>query len=189
MKEMRIAFTGPSGSGKTTLVKYVTEKYGIPWLNGSSGGLDQGRGHAAIIRSGHINPIAAGYNQRTILDGRAKLMWDNDNWVTDRSPIDNIVYMLLQCSMYEEERWCYKFVNDARMVLQRVTHLVWVRPLNFVEDNKSRVANIYFQDMVDGIFAKVMNDAEEEHILPMTIELKNEGKEERFKKLDEFLTQ
>jgi hypothetical protein len=203
MRELRIAFAGSSGAGKTTMVNYLKEKYKLPWINGSSGqikheqdnfqlklmGLDQGHGHAAVIRSGHQNPIAAGCNQQAILRGRIAAMRSAGlNFVTDRSPIDSIVYMLMQCSMYEGEVWCGEFIKEAKQALAMLTHIIWVRPLDHVEDNGSRVPNIFFQQVVDGTFDMVISKLMWDGIPPKVCQLTNTSIVSRQLYLDSILT-
>jgi hypothetical protein len=165
---MKIAFTGPSGSGKTTLVKFVEKEFGIPWLNGSSGelkseadttrlavqGLVQQHGHRAVIVSGHNNPTAAVANQHKILTRRNELMAAADDFVTDRSQVDNWVYYWMQCSMHVKDEDATWFRKECEKGLdQNVTHLIFVPTmLNPIEDNKSRIASFHYQKMVSILF-------------------------------------
>lgn len=204
-KQMRIAFSGASGSGKTTLVRYVAEKYKLPHLNGSSGmmkseqdklslqamGIDQGKGHAAVIRSGHINPIAGMFNQETIMRSRIQLIKSMPEFVTDRSPIDSIVYYLMQCGPYAQEKDSEAFINEAWDGLRYITHLVHVKPLSFVEDNNSRIPNVYYQRAVDAVFVQTLNQLIGMKERPGDLficTLGNYRLEQRVKKLDDFLT-
>lgn len=167
---MRVAFTGPSGAGKTTLVKFINETYGLPWLNGSSGdlktvsdtrrltrdGLVQGRGHLEVIKSGHANPAAAWTNQLCVLTRRNDLVNSNGDYVTDRCPMDNIVYMLTQTSMYRDPKEIETFINMAAKHMMCLTHVIQLKPLGWVEDNGSRIPNIYYQNMIDAVFCRVI---------------------------------
>ena len=168
---MKLAFTGSSGSGKTTLVHYVKESYNLKWLNGSSGdiknedqqtflkarGMNVGNGHAEIIRAGHENPVVGVFNQDFILQARLDLIKSNDNFVTDRSPIDNIVYYIMQCGPYVTEKDTAEFIDKALQGLQELTHLIYIPAmLPQIEDNGSRIANTHYQSAVDAVFKMVL---------------------------------
>ncbi len=107
---MKLAFSGPSGLGKTTLCKFVTETMDVPWISvsagdlfteGDKGGLEEkfgykGQGYKAVINLSAINPEFGAAFQKTLLKRRAELIRTTPNFVIDRSPIDNVVYMLSQ---------------------------------------------------------------------------------------------
>lgn len=201
---MRVAFTGASGAGKTTLVKFVSNTYRLPWLNGSSGdlktvsdtrqltrkGLVQGRGHRDVIQSGHANPQASWENQTAILVRRAELLYQENEFVTDRSPIDNVVYMLMQSSMYRSEQDVEKFIFEAGKHLPRITHLIQVRTFGQTEDNGSRVPNIFFQEMVEAVFDHVINSFyQNDNVYPKPdlLILDPSSIEDRYAKIRDFL--
>lgn len=200
---MRIAFTGASGAGKTTMVHYVRDTYSIPWIDGSSGiiktqqdqldiqgmGLKLGKGHAEVIKSGHMFPDAAWVNQRRILDRRADLFNYNDSFVTDRSPIDCIVYAIMQCGPYVKQEDLKELIDKATRVLKRLDYLIYVRPLSFVQDNGSRIANLYYQMAVDAVFYRVLDQIYELNPgqVPVLITLENSGIEARQKKIASYI--
>lgn len=165
---IKVAFTGTSGSGKTTLVKYLHKEYPLPWLNGSSGELlskdDQlmlevkhdyvgGKGHAHVIRQSHLSPAFGLDHQNMVLNRRGELIESNQDFVTDRSPLDNWVYFLLQAGLYQNMNICHDFMSKAIHYFSKLTHVIYVPAMLVdVEDNNSRVANYYYQRGVDSIF-------------------------------------
>lgn len=164
---MKIAFTGPSGSGKTTLVKWLSEEYKLPWLNGSSGeiknvrdignleemGLVQGKGHKEVIVSGHNHPEAAIANQQRILERRTGMMTKQTDFVTDRSQIDNWVYYWMQCSMHVTDEDARVFRKKCEAGLGNLTHVIYIPTMiSPIEDNGSRIASFHYQKMVSVIF-------------------------------------
>jgi ABC-type dipeptide/oligopeptide/nickel transport system ATPase subunit len=163
---MKVAFTGASGSGKTTLVHYVEKFHGLPWINGSSGeiktladnaklqseGLVIGKGHREVIQSGHANPEAAINNQWAILRRRSDIIHNTPNFITDRSPIDNWVYYLLQCSMYQTEDESVRFLEQCKEAIKGLTHVIYIPTMFQPEDNGSRIPNFWFQMMVSTVF-------------------------------------
>ncbi len=165
---IKVAFTGSSGSGKTTLVKYVNAEYPLPWLNGSSGelldeidqatlkqrfGFEGGKGHAHVIKASHANPEFGYVHQNMVLNARGKLIESDQDFVTDRSPLDNWVYFLLQAGVYQNFNVSHDFMGKAIFYFSKLTHVIYVPAMLVeVEDNNSRIANYYYQRAVDAIF-------------------------------------
>lgn len=163
---MKIALSGPSGSGKTTLVKYIVEKYGLPWINGSSGGIKApednkllqknglivGKGHREVIQSGHKKPDQALRNQELILQSRLHLFRDTPEFVTDRSTIDNWVYYTMQCALYDTEENSKLFLSDCRLGLNALDLIIFVPTAIPIEDNGSRIPNYWYQHTVSSVF-------------------------------------
>lgn len=160
---------GSSGSGKTTLVQWVHKEFGIPWINGSSGVLKTPKqikslkdlvgeydGHKDVIKLGFLNPEFGRKNQEIILSQRIKLIEGNPEFITDRSPIDNIVYAMTQVAAMQSEAWCKSFIKLAFGGMEDLTHIIYVKavqPKEFgIEDNNSRVANRYYQKTIDAVF-------------------------------------
>lgn len=176
---MKIAFAGPSGSGKTTLVKYIEEDFKLKWLNGSSGqlkteqenktltelGLKVGGGHQQVIQSGHANPEAAWLNQDRILTNRANLFADNDNFVTDRSPIDVLVYATIQCGPYVDDHRLTDLVKDAFQACKHLTHIIYIPTMLYpIENNGSRITNYLYQKAMGKVFEMYLEMMEQELI-------------------------
>jgi deoxyadenosine/deoxycytidine kinase len=204
-RPMRVAFTGPSGSGKTTLVQYVQEKYQLPWYNGSSGvvkseeqnaflmasGLAVGEGHARVIQTGHMNPYAAKLNQRAILYSRIEKFkmaaQAEESFVTDRSLFDNIVYYIMQASLYETEQDTEQFIREALSAMMYLTHIIFIPTAIPVENNGSRVANWYYQRAVNSIFQEVLKmDLTKSYAIPPMLELHDSRLKQRKDHIDSF---
>src|SRR5690606_13957187 len=114
MKNLKVAFSGSSGSGKTTLVTFVAEQLGLTHRSGSAGDLKKegdkqlldevfqypGGGHVGVIRYSAINPEYGITNQRLLQIRRAEVIRENNNFVTDRSPADNLTYFINQCGYH-----------------------------------------------------------------------------------------
>jgi adenylate kinase family enzyme len=95
----KIYITGASGTGKTTLAKWVEEEFDLPFISTSAKNLWPKYGfknHSdAIIKS--ITDLDVGQDyQHNLLEERMALLKDKSHFVTDRSPIDNYAYVLLQ---------------------------------------------------------------------------------------------
>jgi GTPase SAR1 family protein len=166
----KVAFTGSSGSGKTTLVTYVAEKLKLKHISGSAGDvktegdkmwLDEiarypGGGHHGVIAFSALNPQYGWINQKMLQMRRRQIIMENDNFVTDRSPIDNLTYMINQVAYHPEitNEMCLEFANDCMQAWEELTHVVYVKAVqpNEVERNGSRISNNWYQKSVDAQF-------------------------------------
>jgi thymidylate kinase len=170
---MKVAFTGTSGSGKTTLVKFLESELGLTHINGSAGILGgealaslktrynyEGDGHLEVIRRSALNPDFAFDFQRVVLAERFKAFTLNDNFVTDRSPLDNLTYFALQASWNEQSLpRCESFENLCHYAMAELTHLIYIKPCQpdgKIEDNGSRIPNNLYQTAVDAVFEKFL---------------------------------
>lgn len=171
---MKIGLTGPSGSGKTTLANFIAEKFDLDFLPGSASLMHNEeakeflktkynydpRGHRNVINLSNSNP-EFGYDfQRLLLESRILKLKGNDNFVTDRTPIDNLAYFLMQCSHNQTESVCLEYINQAikGMVESGLTDLFIIMPNDgWTEDNQSRVNNNFYQHMSFSVFVHVLN--------------------------------
>lgn len=175
---MKIAFSGSSGSGKTTLVNYVVDQLGLAHLSGSAGDVKTeedkkilqedpydypGGGHVGVIRYSALNPEYGWENQQRLLQRRAQLIngthpthGNVENFVTDRSPADNVVYCINQVGFHPlvTDKMLEQHIRDAVEAMGNLTHLIYVKAVQpqEVERNGSRVANRYYQKSVDALF-------------------------------------
>jgi len=210
MKEfnkLRIAFSGPSGTGKTTLCKHVNEM-GINWASTSAWdvmnlqekdllyrkfGYKQG-GHQNVIQLGHSNPEFAIAFQDMVAQARARQLMKatlvDEGLVIDRSPIDNIVYMYNQASMYmgqsQIERFIIKAIYSMNNTLDGIIFIPTTHAQPIVEDNHSRIANIMFQRFISGIFQWVINQYDDQITVPI-LQLNTWDLEDRKNRVEQFL--
>lgn len=169
-QNMKIAFTGSSGSGKTTLVTYVAEQLKLQHISGSAGDVKKegdkmliddmlaypGGGHVGVIRYSALNPEYGVMNQKLLQMRRRELIMENDNFVTDRSPIDNLTYFINQCGYHPlvTNQMVEEFAKDCLKAWEELTHVIYVKAVqpNAVEVNGSRVANNWYQKAIDAQF-------------------------------------
>lgn len=179
---MKVAFTGTSGSGKTTLVKFLEAELGLKHINGSAGTIGgealaelkkrynyEGDGHLEVIRRSALNPDFAFDFQRVVLSERYKAFMLNDNFVTDRSPLDNLTYFALQASWNEQSsQRCESFENLCYHSMAELTHLIYIKPCQpngEIEDNGSRIPNSLYQSAVDAVFEKFLERLKPKNLL------------------------
>ena len=176
-KMKKVAFSGSSGSGKTTLVMFVAAALGLTHISGSAGDVKQegdkmiidevfkypGGGHAGVIRYSALNPEYGIQNQKFLQMRRAELIATNDNFVTDRSPIDNMTYFISQVGYHPmvTDAMCELFFQDVVKAFEGLTHVIYVKAVQpkelGVEVNGSRIANRWYQQSVDVQFEYWLN--------------------------------
>jgi deoxyadenosine/deoxycytidine kinase len=175
-KNLKIAFSGSSGSGKTTLVTFVKEKFGLTHISGSAGDVKKeedkaildndyaypGGGHVGVIRYSALNPEYGLLNQEMLQMRRQELIENNDNFVTDRSPADNLTYFINQVAyhpMVTDEK-VEEFMQKCLEAWEHLSHVIYVKAVQpaEVERNGSRVANRYYQKAIDCQFEFWINN-------------------------------
>lgn len=167
---MKIAFTGTSGAGKTTLARLTAEKFSLPFISGSASSLKSaddeailaaelgfpGGGHAAAIRYSALNPEFGWQNMRLQLERRCQAIKPPGRFVTDRSPLDNVVYTVSQCGfspMVTEAMLAEVFETalEAWIHLDVVIYIQQDNP-NPIPKSHVRVTNRYYQRCLDAQF-------------------------------------
>ena len=151
----RICITGSSGTGKTKLAKWISEFYHIPYVNTSAKLIWKKYGiknHKDLLKMVKLDEKFAVEYQHRILNMRTKILMNHDEFVTDRGPLDNIAYYLLECSAFETTRATEYFIEKAMILYsEQLTHQI-ILPFTEdtpLEDDGYRITNIYYQTMVD----------------------------------------
>jgi len=166
-KNIKVACCGPSGSGKTTLCNLLSEQLHLRFIPSSVGLIftDQQKehlaefgyknmGHQNVINLSNANPEFGKTFQQYALEARANILsYGADQMILDRSPVDNLTYASLQCGHNFTEKEFEKFFEEALEAFENLTHLIYVKSVcPDIEVNNSRVANLYYQRMVDRVF-------------------------------------
>ncbi len=173
---MKVAFSGSSGSGKTTLVTFVAKELGLTHISGSAGDIKKegdkimldemlgypGGGHVGVIRFSALNPEYGVMNQKLLQIRRGEMIKSNDNFITDRSPADNLTYFINQVGYHPmvTDQMVEEFMNDCLDAWEHLTHVVYVKAVqpHEVERNFSRVANKFYQKAIDCQFEYWINN-------------------------------
>lgn len=166
----KIAFSGSSGSGKTTLVTWLAEQTGLQHISGSAGDVKQeidkmiidealgypGGGHVGVIRYSALNPEYGLLNQQLLQVRRHQLIQANTNFITDRSPADNLTYMINQVGYHPmvTNEICEAFFKKCVEAWDELTHVIYVKAVQpiAIEVNGSRVSNNWYQKSIDAQF-------------------------------------
>jgi len=117
-------------------------------------------GHRKLINLQNLAPDFGIQWQQACLESRSKVIKNRNNFVMDRSPIDNAVYMMTQVSHNMNEDQILTFLHRAIESYRELTHIILL-PVNAaqtnVEDNGSRVSNLFFQQYISRVFDDMFN--------------------------------
>lgn len=161
---MKIFLSGPSGIGKTTMAKHIAELYGIKFVEGSSKVLwgDFGiKSHLDLIQKCDKDIDFAIEFQTALLRYRKEVTENLTCFVTDRSPLDNIVYYLLQLSHKIDAGKTLEYINICSesypkdKYMQVLMYLTYPMTLQEIENDGFRITNHYYQLMVSNVFRMI----------------------------------
>lgn len=163
---MKILLSGVSGIGKTTLAKAIAEKYHIPFIVGSSKVLWRKlniSSHKELIERCEKDVIFALDFQYRLLEYRKQQMSIYDRYVSDRGPLDNLVYFLLQISHKVSQAETVDYITACReMVTPDITQVYMdfdyniLKQMGQIESDGARITNEYYQLMVASVFDMVI---------------------------------
>lgn len=157
MSSLRIALCGPSGTGKSTLAKHISEEFGIPFITTSTKELWEKHRiycHSDIIKR-TVNEPQWGYEfQVECLQLRLEKVREYPEFVTDRSPLDNWVYFLLQCSPFLLEAQCDNYLSLCQEAMRSLTGLIYLPYTTNVqlENDGKRINNGHYQKLTGYVF-------------------------------------
>ncbi len=169
--DLKVAFSGPSGLGKTTQCQYL-EGLGLKWLSTSAGDIFDCRdkdimkkqwgytqsGHRDVINLSSARPEFGSFFQFALLRRRGYQIMNSQGFVIDRSPIDNVVYMLTQIAHNLDQKEIERFIGLAQQYYKQLSHVILIefsRDIPFIEDNGSRIPNTYYQAYISDVFRAV----------------------------------
>lgn len=160
---MKIYFSGCSGTGKSTLAKWIEDTYGIPFITTSTKPLWDKYGvknHIELIKIATENPQLGIDFQFDLLRYRKEVLSQHESFVTDRSPVDNLAYFLMQNSHIATEDQTEEYIKQCKELLFTGTHLFFIDFTSDIklENDGMRVSNKYYQQMSNSVFKDVIND-------------------------------
>ncbi len=157
MKQLKICITGPSGTGKTTLAQYISQTYKIPFISTSTKPLWEKHGinsHEELIKMALENPQKGMDFQLEVLEYRKKLLEGEHEFVSDRSPICNIVYFLMQNSFMVSEQACKEYINLCKQAMSMFNGIIFT-PFTkdvILENDGARVNNKFYQETTNAVY-------------------------------------
>lgn len=157
----RIMICGASGTGKTTLAEHISELYELPFVSTSAKEVWPKFGfkdHAESHRISTSDPVIGIKYQNEILARRIKAL-QIDSYITDRSLIDNMAYLMLELGHSLSCCETSDFIYECNMAMEKCDGLIYLKwvPEIILEDDGFRIQNPYYQDMVDNIISWVIN--------------------------------
>lgn len=166
---MKILLSGVSGIGKTTLAKAIAKEYHIPFIVGSSKVLWRKlniSSHKELIARCENDVIFALDFQYRLLEYRKQEMLKYDRYVSDRGPLDNVVYFLLQISHKVSQAETVDYLTACKEILTPDITQVYMdfdqsilKKMGEIENDGARITNSYYQLMVASIFDMVIGNS------------------------------
>lgn len=161
MENKRIFICGPSGTGKSTLAEWISKTYRIPYITTSSKPLWEKysiKSHLDLIEKCATNADFAKEFQWELLSFREKAIGAKANFVTDRSPIDNVVYYLMQVAHMSTSEETHAYIQKCHELMEAGNKIIYI-PFNHgieLEDDNMRVNNSYYQLYTSSVFDHVL---------------------------------
>lgn len=142
---IRLAFVGASGTGKTTLSEFVRATFDVPFNPVGSRSVAHAMGFASPYDVDAAGKRAE-FQRRLVTEKRA---WENEheNFVTDRTTLDNLVYTMFH-DVKAIDSWLYGEIVDG---LKRYTHIVYCPVEVFCNpgDDPQRVKDMTYHELYD----------------------------------------
>lgn len=156
MAPRKIYISGTSGTGKTTLAKYLSMRYRIPFVSSSAKEIWEQYGvknHQELIAMTMKDPKLGLKFQNHLIEHRLEKLEGLDQYVTDRGPLDNLVYFMSQCSSQLSEEDTMNYIQACRDAYPLGFTQIYLtnNPLEMEVDGY-RIDNRYYQTMVDVLY-------------------------------------
>lgn len=160
---------GTGGTGKTTLATSLSQHYeanfpgkGLPFVSTSGSSLFDKYGvssHTDLLRIASTNINKVIDYQYDLLEYSHDKLSKYDSFITDRSPVDNLVYFFLQCAPYISEKRTQDYINKCReLYLDSLGFFIQKIPPNNNINNGVRVDNRAFQEMGSSVFSFIIKN-------------------------------
>lgn len=161
MESKRIFIAGPSGTGKSTLADWISKTYRIPFITTSSKPLwdkYQVKSHLELMSKCAKDPSMGLDFQFELLEFRRKVLVDVEEFVTDRSPVDNLVYFLMQNSHNTTTELTDTYIELCKEAMGIGNKFIFI-PFNDktqLSDDGMRIVNIHYQKYTSEVFESVL---------------------------------
>ena len=155
--KLRLCLSGPSGTGKSTLAQHIAKEHNIPFITCSTKPLWEKhniKSHQDLIGMGTLDPKWGLEFQHEVLKYRIDQLTGKEEFTTDRSPLDNMVYFLLQCAHICTEKEVEDYIkacNESMKLFTGIICLPFTKEIP-LENDGMRIANKYYQILVNDTF-------------------------------------
>ena len=162
MRNLKIAMAGPSGTGKTTLAEWIANEFKLPFITSSTKPLWEKhniQSHKELITRTMLNPQWGLDFQYEVLEFRQNIINNYESFVTDRSPIDNLVYFLMQNTPYLGEEATEAYISLCAEALSKMDGLIQIPFGDHIplENDGKRINNRFYQLSTNSQFAIASN--------------------------------
>lgn len=147
----------------TTLAKYISEKYGLPFISGSMTDLLPATRDLSHIEVLSLGSEALYKSDFQLLNLRNKLFKDKEEFVTDRSYTDLAAYFWYKQSKSLPECEMEHFFCQCQTLMEMQCDLAIFLPLNLenyrgwnIEENGKRILNRYFQIQISSLMSELL---------------------------------
>tara|TARA_R110001632_G_scaffold211861_2_gene337461 strand:+ start:320 stop:940 length:621 start_codon:yes stop_codon:yes gene_type:complete len=162
MQKPKIFICGPSGTGKTTLAHHLSQKFNIPFISTSGKVLWDHYGiesHQQLIDMTNQDPLGFGLDyQIRLLKHRNAALENSDSFVTDRSPVDNLVYTISQLSAFLSEKQIKEYIEMCEISLRLGNQILYIPFTDKVklDPDGARIVNPFYQQYIGSLFDMVL---------------------------------
>lgn len=174
-KTIKISFSGPGGLGKSTMCKILSETLGIPWISTAPRDIlntedkrtllegygydDTSKPQQSIIKLSAMEPSFGTLFQDLVLLRRSEQIINNNRVILDKSPIDNVAYLLAQGGHNISEDFIQGFIRKAQAVYAELTHVIRVQYSNDIpkghgHSQPSTFYQKYMSDVFMGVYLR-----------------------------------
>lgn len=163
-KPLKIQLTGCSGVGKTTLSKWLAQELDIEFISGSYSDLvpqTRNEKHSDMVTK---DPKVIYQQDNQVMNLRHKQLAFKDRFITDRSYVDSIAYLINKLSVHIRQCDIEAFIGNCEALLSlECTHLIFIPfSLKFlnnwdIEDNNKRILNGYYQFQISQLIYGILD--------------------------------
>jgi deoxyadenosine/deoxycytidine kinase len=153
MPKFKIGICGSHGTGKTTLANLIAKEFNFRIIQKTMRNMWENYGISDFEK---LPPeVRKIFQYKAILKQIQVEDETNDNFVTDRTVLDNLVYTELVSKLSETDLNLYKALVKER--LKTYTHLIYI-PVEFVATSEHLRANLDSQKEVESLFRNYFYD-------------------------------
>lgn len=181
---IRLAFAGASGTGKSTLAHYVATKYGIPMNPVGARSVAMAMGFSTVYQVDQAGKRRE-FQHRLLFE---KLAWEekHDDFVTDRTTLDNVVYSVLHADGDLDAALPRDEFEAAKMAIGRYSTGVVFCPIaawQALDADPNRKSNPIYHAVYESLLEGLLY-----HERPLTVMLANTSLDERKHVVDSLIT-
>lgn len=162
----KVFILGPAGIGKTTLAEFISKRYRIPFIQGSSKTLWEKYGIKSHLELLKLEGDVLNKFQNELLDLRVSSTMYKEDFVSDRSIMDNAVYYLLQNAHNSNKQQVEDYITRCAIEIDqqindgaKFLYLSSPKDGYPLEDDNMRINHLYYQDWVVGsMFDRLIKD-------------------------------